>query len=221
MRDVAALAHAERAQLAAFLHSLTPQQWQVPSLCAGWTVRDVVAHMLSYEELGPGGVARRFARGWLRFDRANAIGLDDFAGYSPHQLLDLLERSMQPRGLTTAFGSRIALVDGMIHQQDIRRPLGVAREIPAERLVPALDFVRIAPPIGARRRILGLRLVATDLNWTAGSGPDVCGPGEALLMSIAGRHGVADELEGPGLATLRSRIGGSSGRPPAGRVDRR
>lgn len=125
----------------------------MPSLCAGWRVRDVVAHMLSYEELGAGGVLSRFTRGWLRFDRANAIGLDDYADHGPHQLLDLLDRSLQPRGLTTAFGSRIALVDGMIHQQDIRRPLGLARDIPAERLVPALDFARIAPPIGALRRI--------------------------------------------------------------------
>ncbi|MGF7120805.1 MULTISPECIES: maleylpyruvate isomerase family mycothiol-dependent enzyme [unclassified Rhodococcus (in: high G+C Gram-positive bacteria)] len=216
MRDVKELARAERTQLATLLHSLTPQQWQTPSLCAGWSVRDVVAHMLSYEELGPGGVASRFARGWLRFDRANAIGLDDFAEHSPHQLLDLLDRSLQPRGLTTAFGSRIALVDGMIHQQDIRRPLGLPRDIPAEALVPALDFARIAPPIGAHRRIRGLRLAATDLDWTAGSGPEVRGPGEALLMSVAGRGDVANELEGPGLATLRVRLGGSSsGRPPA------
>ncbi|MFD4182301.1 maleylpyruvate isomerase family mycothiol-dependent enzyme [Rhodococcus sp. NPDC058514] len=208
MPDVKSMAHAERAQLAALLRSLTPQQWQAPSLCAGWTVRDVVAHMLSYEELRPVGLARRFVRGLLRFDRANEIGLADLAGHSPQQLVDLLDRSMQPRGLTTGFGGRIALVDGMIHQQDIRRPLGIPRDIPAERLVPALDFARIAPPIRARRRIRGLRLVATDLDWTAGSGPDVRGPGEALLMSIAGRHGVTDELEGPGLATLRGRIGG-------------
>lgn len=209
MRDVTELAHDERAQLATLLHSLTPQQWQAPSLCAGWTVRDVIAHMLSYEELSRVGVARRFARGWLRFDGANAIGLDDFAGHSPNQLLDLLERSMRPRGLTTGFGGRIALVDAMIHQQDIRRPLGIPREIPSERLVPALDFARVAPPIGARRRIQGLRLVATDLDWTAGRGLDVRGPAEALLMSIAGRHDAADELEGPGLATLRGRICGS------------
>ncbi|TQF69201.1 maleylpyruvate isomerase family mycothiol-dependent enzyme [Rhodococcus spelaei] len=208
MSEVKDLAHAERAQLAVLLHSLTPQQWQAPSLCAGWTVRDVVAHMLSYEELSPVRLARRFARACLRFDRANEIGLADLAGHSPQQLVDLLDRSMRPRGLTTGFGGRIALVDGMVHQQDIRRPLGIPRVIPAQRLVPALDFALVAPPIGARRRIRGLRLVATDLDWTAGSGPEVRGPGEALLMSIAGRHGVTEELEGPGLATLHGRIGG-------------
>lgn len=206
MRDVTELARAERTQLATLLHSLTPQQWQTPSLCAGWSIRDVVAHMLSYEELSPVGVVSRFTRGWWRFDRANAIGMDDYAEHSPERLLDLLDRSLQPRGLTTAFGSRIALVDGMIHQQDIRRPLGLARNIPADRLVPALNFARIAPPIGALRRIRGLRLSATDLDWTAGGGPEVRGTGEVLLMAMAGRAAVTGELEGPGLAKLRDRI---------------
>lgn len=214
MRDVTELARAERTQLATLLHSLTPQQWQTPSLCAGWSVRDVVAHMLSYEELSPFGVVSRFTRGWWRFDRANAIGLDDYTDHTPHELLDLLDRSLWPRGLTTAFGSRIALVDGMIHQQDIRRPLGLPRDIPVDRLVPALDFARIAPPIGALRRVRGLRLTATDLDWAAGRGPEVRGTGEALLMAMAGRAAVTDELEGRGLVKLRDRIGGCSFEAP-------
>ncbi len=212
MHDMKVSARAERTQLADLLHSLTTQQWQTPSLCEGWSIRDVVAHMLSYEELSPGGVVSRFTRGWWRFDRANAIGLDDYADHSPEELLDLLDRSLQPRGLTTAFGSRIALVDGMIHQQDVRRPLGLPRDIHADRLVPALNFARIAPPIGALRRIRGLRLSATDLDWTAGRGPEVCGTGEALLMAMAGRGAVTDELEGPGLATLRDRMAAARAR---------
>ena len=63
--------------------------------------------------------------------------------------------------------ARIALVDGLIHQQDIRRPLGIGRDIPGDRLRPVLDFARTAPPIGAFRRIRGLRLVATDRDGQA------------------------------------------------------
>lgn len=96
MHDMKVSARAERTQLADLLHSLTTQQWQTPSLCEGWSIRDVVAHMLSYEELSPGGVVSRFTRGWWRFDRANAIGLDDYADHSPEELLDLLDRSLQP-----------------------------------------------------------------------------------------------------------------------------
>lgn len=95
----------------------------------------------------------------------------------------------------------------MIHQQDIRRPLGIPRDIPAERLLPALSFARAAPPIGTPWRIRGLRLIASDLDWTAGNGLDVHGTGEALLMAMAGRRDVTVELDGPGVTTLRARIG--------------
>lgn len=201
-----ALARAERADLAALLQALTPQQWEAPSLCAGWRVRDVVAHMLSYEELDTLGLVRRFARGRFLFNRTNAVGVADYAEHSPQQLVDLLARSMQPRGLTAGFGGRIALVDGMIHQQDIRRPLGIARDIPADRLGPALEFARTAPTIGAFWRTRGLRLIATDLDWAAGRGAEVNGPGEALLMTMAGRADALDALTGPGQPTLAGRV---------------
>ena len=89
-------------------------------------------------------------------------------------------------------------------------PMSLARDERADladRLRCALDFARTAPPIGAARRISGLALVATDLDWTAGSGPVVEGPAESLLMAIAGRPGSAPELTGPGQATLALRLG--------------
>lgn len=208
MADVMELARAERAELAELLATLTPQQWQTPSLCEGWRVRDVVAHVLSYEELDPVGLARRFARGWFLLGRTNAAGLSDYAEHSPQQLLDVLHRSMRPRGLTAVFGGRIGLLDAMVHQQDIRRPLGLPRDIPAERRRAALDFARIAPPIGTPWRIRGLRLVATDLDWAAGRGEEVRGPAESLLMAMAGRRGIIDELTGAGQPTLAGRTGG-------------
>ena len=86
----------------------------------------------------------------------------------------------------------------MIHHQDIRRPLGVPREVPADRLRCALDFATWAPPIKARPRIHGLTLTATDIDWAAGQGPLVEGTGEALLP----------ELTGPGAAVLAVRVTG-------------
>lgn len=208
MADVMELARAERADLAELLATLTPRQWQAPSLCGDWRVRDVVAHVLSYEELDPVGLARRLARGRLLLGRANAAGVTDYAEHSPRQLLDLLDRSLRPRGLTAVFGGRIALLDAMVHQQDIRRPLGITRDIPGERLRAALDFARIAPPIGTPWRIRGLRLVATDLDWATGHGDEVRGPAESLLMAMAGRRGITDELTGPGRPTLARRTSG-------------
>lgn len=206
--DAMSLARAERADLADVLATLSPGQWEAPSLCTGWRVRDVVAHMFSYEGLGPLGLLGRFVRGGILPGRVNAAGVAGLADHGPEELLALVREHRQPRGLTACFGGRIALTDGVIHHQDIRRPLGRPREIPSERVAAALDFARTAPPIRAARRIRGLTLAATDLDWTAGKGPRVEGPGEALLMAVAGRHGVVRELSGPGLPTLAGRIGG-------------
>ncbi|MGH3921038.1 MAG: maleylpyruvate isomerase family mycothiol-dependent enzyme [Pseudonocardiaceae bacterium] len=204
--DVMSLARAERADLADLLTTLTPAQWEAPSLCAGWRVRDVVAHMFSYDELGIGGLIGRFVRGGLRPDRVNAVGVAAYGDRGTDDLVRLVRDHLRPRGLTAGFGGRIALTDGLIHHQDIRRPLGLPRDIPAERLRTALQFALTAPTIGAAKRIRGLTLSATDLDWTAGTGPAVEGPAEALLMAIAGRHGIIEELAGPGRPTLADRL---------------
>lgn len=204
--DAIRLARDERVDLADFLAILSPAQWEASSLCTEWRVRDVVAHLLSYEELGARGLVRRFVKGRFQPGRINAVGVAEYAGRSPHDLVSLLNDHLQPSGLTAGFGGRIALVDGLIHHQDIRRPLGLPRDIPADRLRAALQFALVAPPIGAFRRARGLRLVATDLDWATGRGPVVEGPGEPLLMAIAGRRGVVGELSGTGQPTLATRV---------------
>ncbi|GDY32649.1 hypothetical protein [Gandjariella thermophila] len=80
------------------------------------------------------------------------------------------------------------------------------RAVPVERLVPVLRNARNAPLIRGFWRTRGVRLVATDLDWSAGAGPEVRGPAEALLMAMAGRHGIVAELTGPGQAMLACRI---------------
>jgi uncharacterized protein (TIGR03083 family) len=200
------MASAERADLAEFLATLSPQDWEAPSLCTKWSVKDVVAHVISYEDLGPMGLMKRFAKGWIV--RANEVGVDDFASLSPQQLLDFLRNHLQPRGLTAGFGGMIALVDGTIHHQDIRRSLGRPRSVPADRLERVLGLVPGNPRLGAGRRIRGLRLRATDVDWAHGRGPEVTGPGEALLMAMSGRPAALADLSGPGLGTLAERLGG-------------
>ncbi|WP_374023886.1 maleylpyruvate isomerase family mycothiol-dependent enzyme [Mycobacterium sp. HNNTM2301] len=198
------MARDERADLAEFLATLTPQQWEAPSLCTRWTVKDVVAHTISYEELGPLGLVKRFAKGWVV--RANQVGVDEFARLSPEQLLEFLRTHLQPRGLTAGFGGMIALVDGTIHHQDIRRALNRPRTVPADRLERVLGLVPGNPRLGAGRRIRGLRLRATDVDWEHGRGPEVTGPGEALLMAMSGRPAALADLDGPGLSTLAARL---------------
>ncbi|WP_319455021.1 MULTISPECIES: maleylpyruvate isomerase family mycothiol-dependent enzyme [unclassified Mycobacterium] len=198
------MAYDERSDLAAFLETLTPQEWTAPSLCDRWTVKDVVAHVVSYEELSPFGLVKRFAKG--RVVRANEVGVREFAPMSPEDLLEFLRRHLRPKGLTSGFGGMIALVDGTVHHQDIRRALGHPRTVPVERLERILPLVPTNPRLGAGRRIRGLRLTATDVAWQHGDGPEVSGTGEALLMAMTGRPDAVNELDGPGQATLAGRI---------------
>lgn len=204
---VQSFAREERSDFAAFLGTLTPQQWQAPTLCAGWRVRDVVAHVISYDDVGVGGLLALAARGRFRSGRINAAALARFDTSSGEQLLALLAGHLQPQGLPAALGGRVGLTETLIHHQDIRRTLGQPRTIAPERLLPALHTALIAPDIGGFWRIRGIRMVATDLSFSTGRGPQVRGPAEALLMTIAGRRGVVSELSGPGVATLATRIG--------------
>jgi uncharacterized protein (TIGR03083 family) len=198
------MAYDERTDLAAFLETLTPQEWHAPSLCEGWTVKDVVAHMVSYEELTPCGLLKRFARG--RVVHANEVGVEEFAPMSPQELMTFLGRHLRPQGLTAGFGGMIGLIDGTVHHQDIRRALGHPRTVPVDRLERILPLVPRNPRLGAGRRIRGLRLRATDLGWQHGEGPEVSGTGEALLMAMTGRREAVKELTGPGQATMAGRV---------------
>ena len=202
-----ASARAEREDLRGLLAGLSPEQWRTPSLCAGWSVHDVVAHMLSYEELGARQLVERFLRGRFSVDRVNDIGLREYSTRTPDQLVELLDDHLDPAGLTAGMGGAIALTDGMIHQQDIRRPLALPRTIPAERLVPALRTALFAPTLLGVVRVRDVRLVATDIDWAFGRGPEVRGTGEAILMTVAGRRAAVAELSGPGHARVAQRLG--------------
>ena len=205
--SVMLLARAERADLLELLSGLTPEQWRAPSLCAGWSVHDVVAHVLSYDELTGRQLAGRFLRGRFRVDRVNALGLQEYSTRTPAELIALLVSHLTPAGLTAGMGGRIALTDGMIHQQDIRRPLGLRRTIPAERLVPALRTALFAPTLLGVLPVRDVRLVATDLDWVFGRGPEVRGTAEAILMTMAGRGAAVADLTGPGVERVARRLG--------------
>jgi uncharacterized protein (TIGR03083 family) len=197
-------AERERKDFADFLATLTAEQWSAPSLCAGWSVPDVVAHTIAYlsqsrTELFVGMVRNRWD-----VDKLNVQGLKDRACIAPDRLVELMRHGAEPFGAGALYGSRVALIECLVHQQDVRRPLGIPRFIPPDRLRMSLQYARVSPVIGGARRTRGLRLVATDMDWSAGRGLQVRGSGEALLLAMTGRcTAVVDELAGPGMALLR------------------
>ncbi|NKY36452.1 maleylpyruvate isomerase family mycothiol-dependent enzyme [Nocardia speluncae] len=199
--DVRALARDEREELADLVATLSVGEWNQPSLCASWRVREVVAHVLAYGQLTPRRAAAQLAQGQF-LEAINATGVAKYSSSTPERLAGLIRLNLQPIGLTAGFGGRVALVEAMIHQQDIRRPLGLPRSIPPRRLHVALSFTRYAPLIRGAWGTRGVRLEASDLAWAHGTGPIVTGPGESLLMAMAGRPAALDDLSGPGKPRL-------------------
>lgn len=200
------LAEEERADLLALLRQLSPAQWDASSLCTNWRVRDVATHIVSYDELSKAATVATFLRGGLRIGTVNDVALTRYRDLDTDRIVDLVARNLRPRGLPSGFKGGIALTDGTIHHQDIRRGLGLPRTIPEHRLVPVLTFSLGAPTLPSKSNTRGLRLIASDVDWTAGDGLEVTGPGEALLMAAAGRPSALDDLSGDGLPTLRKRV---------------
>jgi uncharacterized protein (TIGR03083 family) len=203
MTRVRALARSERAQFAQLLGELTPQQWNTASLCQGWTVRDVAAHTVAYLGQSRARLALNMVRARCDVDRLNAWALQDQGGVSPERLTEVMRDDVEPSGAAALYGGRVALIECLIHQQDIRRPLGRDRTIPPDRLRVSLNYARLSPVVGGGRRTRGLHLVATDMNWSAGRGPQIRGTGEALLLAMTGRiAAVTGEIDGDGVGLL-------------------
>lgn len=201
------MAAAERSEFADLLQTLTAEQWAAQTLCSRWTVHDVVSHLISYEERERRDMLRLLRAAKFRFGDLNDVARAEYRRLQPDQLIAFLRDHLTPHGSTAGFNGVVGLVDAMIHQQDIRRPLGMPRDIPAERLRAALPFAVTAPPIRGFWRVRGVRVIATDLDFSHGRGPEARGSGEAVLMTLAGRAGVAQELDGPGAAILQRRLG--------------
>jgi uncharacterized protein (TIGR03083 family) len=198
--------HAERAALSEDLAELTPEQWATASLCHGWTVRLAAAHVVAGAEQTPANFAKGMARNGFRFNRmidrdAHALGT-----LTPEQIIERLRLRLSTTNRPPAPATAM-LGEVVVHREDILRPLG-RRGTPASDAVNAcLDLYTTASfPVGGKKRIQGLRLVATDTGWSHGDGPEASGPGMALVLAMTGRGAGLDELSGEGAALLRTRV---------------
>ena len=208
--DLWQLIAAERRTLAGQLEQLSPEEWDVPSLCGAWTVRDVAAHLVV-----PHIVTRRqFVGDLLRargsFARANVAMTAREAVRPTEELLADLRRHADSRFAPPGMGPRAPLTDVLVHGQDIRIPLGIHDSRPAGAWVPVLEFLRSAK---ARRGFVSgrqpdLRYVADDVAWAAGSGDVVAGPAADLALALSGRAARLDALHGPGVDALRVWVSG-------------
>ncbi len=206
MPDLWAQIHAERRALAADLAALTFEQWAYPSLCDGWSVRDVVAHLAASTKLTPGRFFSALITSGFRFNTLGAQKLAEELGASPEDTLAnfcaTIETTTHPPGPAGAMLGEI-----VVHSADVRRPLGIGTHSSAEAMIGAARvFLSSNAVIGARRRIAGLRLRANDLGWTSGSGPEIEGPMVSLVLAMCGRPAAVRDLTGEGVATLQARL---------------
>ncbi len=199
------LIHAERKALIADLQRLTPEQWVTQSLCSEWTVRQVLGHMTSTAKITSPKFVAGLAGAGFKFHAMNAKNVaSETVGTPADQLAAfsaLSDATMHPPGPVESM-----LGEAVIHSEDIRRPLGISRAYPQEAVVRVAAFYQGSNVIvGAKSRIAGLRLRATDADWSTGAGPEVAGPVLSLVMAMTGRKAALDDLSGEGVATLGSR----------------
>lgn len=187
-----------RLELADRIESLTPDQWDTDSWCAGWRVRDVLGHLVSLAEASPLTIMSLPIRGGGRADRALARMARRLGGRPVPELADRLRAAARRRSGTS---SPRGLGDVLVHGADMLRPVGQEFEVSPQDVVPILDvysglFGRLAFHARPAR---GRRLVATDADWSQGDGPEIDGRAIDLLLFLANRRQVVAALEGPGL----------------------
>jgi uncharacterized protein (TIGR03083 family) len=200
-----AAAHIERASLADDLAALDDAQWARRSLCGRWTVEEVVAHLTAAASIGPLRWTVSVLGARFDFDLHNDRRLAEHRGATPSETL---ERFRRVAGRTTStFGPTAAwLGEVVVHAQDIRRPLGLARTPPVETVTPVARFYAQRDfTVAGRSAVAGLRLEATDGPFATGAGPLVSGTTLALTMAMAGRRAYVEDLSGPGVPTLLGR----------------
>ena len=201
---------AERLSLCDALDGLDAGRWSTASLCAGWTVREVVAHLTLPTRTSLARMVLEMARARGDFDRmADRTARRRAARYQPRSLVAQLSGTADSPRRMPGSSPMDPLVDVLVHAQDVCRPLGIQRRMPVTAAAAVLDHVTASTFFGAPARLGGLRLAATDCAWTHGpaDSPEVRGGTQDLLLAATGRAAGVDGLTGEGVAVLRSRLG--------------
>jgi len=198
---------AERRRIADLLETLDEEALATPSLCAGWDVKTVAAHLVSV-----------FADSFWTFQRA-AIryggfnqAIDELARRRARTPATDIARTLRQRAdhrlNPPVTGPLSGLTDVLVHGGDIQIPLGLPFRPDDEQVGWALDFLTGPRPLGfvPRGRLRGIALHSTDIGRSWGTGAEIHGPAALLMMAATGRVGVLGQLEGPGVAVLGKRL---------------
>jgi uncharacterized protein (TIGR03083 family) len=199
------------ARFRAMAAEFSAEEWSAPSLCDGWSNHDVLAHLVIGCSTGAAAVTVEILRHGASFDRANAALARALAATRCQaDLLDDFGRlSIRPRGLGRYFPRRLLLGDHITHELDMLFALGREPQIPTDALVAVLNTqVSVPNPfVPAFRNSRGLRLIATDADWSHGErGPIVRGSAAELVSVLGNRPAMLARLDGDGVDALALRV---------------
>jgi uncharacterized protein (TIGR03083 family) len=195
----------QRRALVHLLEDLSGEEWRQPSLCEGWTVRQVAAHLALQNTTW--SIMPRAVLDLVRHGGVNGA-IHAMACRHAEQPVEAIIGEIRDRvGVwrplpTVTF--RETAIDYLVHGQDIAVPLGRTLPMPPDLAVIAADRVWSSPRMfHARQKLAGYRLVADDATWAAGRGHEICGTIGALLLLLTGRPAALRQLSGPGVGALR------------------
>ncbi|SCF19701.1 maleylpyruvate isomerase family mycothiol-dependent enzyme [Micromonospora mirobrigensis] len=192
---------AERGDQVRLLAALDAGQWDAPTLCAGWRVREVVAHVTMPLRLSTGRTLLELARARGRFDRmADRYARREAARLSPEQLVAVRRATVDHPWTPPGGGVAGALAHDVIHGLDVTVGLGLDRRVPAERMALVLAGMRPGAVAYFGTDLDGVRLQATDLDWGHGAGAPLRGLAQDLLLVICGRRLPPGRLDGAAAA---------------------
>ncbi|WP_430785724.1 maleylpyruvate isomerase family mycothiol-dependent enzyme [Actinoplanes sp. G11-F43] len=198
-----------RLMIADFLDGLDDTAWATPTLSEGWDVQHMAAHLVQPMLVKFG----RFLLVSIRYRGDTDRTVDHFtrrlARRPRPELIALLRAHAADRLNPPRVGPMGPFAETCVHLRDIARPLGLPADVPAEHwriLLGYLTAPGAAPGLTPPGRLGGLRLTATDIDWTAGDGPEISGPAEALGMAATGRAAALPDLSGPGVPLLAARL---------------
>jgi uncharacterized protein (TIGR03083 family) len=199
---------AERRHMADLFAGLTEEQLTRQSLCDAWTMHEVAAHLATYLRFGQLKILACMLAYAGNFAPGNQKLAQWYARRPTAELVELLRRHAESRTTPPRSGYDPILADLVLHDLDVRIPLGITRDIHQDRLAVTFHHLATAPSPGYAlgTRLRDLRFETTDTGWTTGAGPVVRGPAEAVVMAMSGRTAAWAGLAGDGVELLRERI---------------
>jgi uncharacterized protein (TIGR03083 family) len=205
-KDLWVMIAEERVALADVLDGLTDDQWSTPSLCEGWSVRDVAAHLVMPFSLRLPRLLGKLAASRFDFDRFTFNEARGNVSRGP-ELAVVLRDNAEHRFAPPGLGPIAPLTDIVVHGQDVCRPLGINRPVLPDRAEAILRFLSSAKATHgfvSRTRVRRLTWRCPEIPWSWGCGPEIAGSAESVILALTGRR-VAAELSGPGVEVLCSR----------------